>query len=80
MTLAPSRSAKSISSESKVTTRMSPSSAATSRSTVAIRSSTVNIGDLLGFVVTPTTSVSTSFAPRRMMSMWPSVSGSNVPG
>ena len=37
-------------------------------------------GDFDAFVVTPTTSRSTSFAPRRMISMWPSVIGSNVPG
>ena len=55
-------------------------SSASSRRTIAIRSSTENIGDLEGLVVTPMTSRSTSFAPRRMISIWPSVIGSNVPG
>jgi hypothetical protein len=77
---APSRSAKSISRESKDTTRMSPTTPSTSRCTISIRSATVNIGDLEGLVVTPITSRSTSLAPRRMMSMWPKVMGSKVPG
>src|SRR3546814_1115201 len=45
-----------------------------------MRSSTVNIGDFDGLVVTPITSRSTNFAPRRIISMWPRVMGSNVPG
>jgi hypothetical protein len=52
----------------------------TSRRTIASRSSSSNIGDLVILVVTPITSRSTSFAPRRMMSIWPSVIGSKVPG
>ena len=61
-------------------TRMSPSMLATSCRTIAIRSSSSNKGDLVMFVVTPITSRSTSFAPRRMMSICPSVIGSKVPG
>src|SRR3546814_2270282 len=45
-----------------------------------MRSSTVNIGDFDGLVVTPITSRSTNFAPRRIISIWPRVMGSNVPG
>src|SRR3546814_12762945 len=45
-----------------------------------MRSSTVNIGDFDGLVVTPITSRSTNFAPRRIISMWPRVMGSNVSG
>ena len=67
-------------SESNATTSTLSPSPATSRRTMSIRSAVVNIGDLDGFVVTPITSRSTSLAPRLMMSMWPSVSGSNVPG
>jgi hypothetical protein len=48
--------------------------------TIASRSATVNIGSFDGLVVTPITSRSTRCAPRRMMSRWPSVIGSNVPG
>ena len=80
MTLAPSRSAKSISKRSKLTTCTSLPIPSISRRTISIRSSTENMGDLDGLVVTPMTSRSTSFAPRRMMSMCPSVIGSKVPG
>ena len=52
----------------------------TSARTMSIRSSGANIGSLEGLVVTPTISRSTSLAPRRMISAWPSVIGSKVPG
>jgi len=45
-----------------------------------MRSSTLNIGDLEGLVVTPITSRSTSLVARRMMSICPRVTGSKVPG
>ncbi len=77
---APSRSAKFIRSESKVTIRKSPAKSAVSRFTISSRSSRLNIGDLEGLVVTPMTSRSTRRAARRMMSRWPKVMGSNVPG
>jgi hypothetical protein len=51
-----------MSSESKLTTSMSAPRPAISRRTIAIRSSTLNIGDLDGLVVTPITSRSTSLA------------------
>ena len=43
--------------------------AAVSRRTISSRSSSVNIGDLAGLVVTPITSRSTRCAARRMMSI-----------
>ena len=72
---------KSISNELNPTTRMLwLAMPATSRSTMAIRSSSSNIGDFAILVVTPMISSSTSFAPRSMMSICPSVMGSKVPG
>src|SRR6185437_5198549 len=47
---------------------------------MATRSSRPNIGLLPAFIATPSTSLSTSFTARPMMSIWPLWIGSNVPG
>ena len=54
--------------------------ASATKAILKLKNSSSNSGDLVILVVTPITSRSTSLAPRRMMSMWPSVIGSKVPG
>ena len=57
-----------------------PASPANASRTIATRSSVVNIGVFCSFTRIATTMRSKSRAPRRMMSTWPLVSGSNEPG
>ena len=84
ITLAPLARAKSTSRPLKLVTSMIvPVRAAMgpiSARTNSIRSSIGKIGPLPTFAATPTTSRSMMRAARLMMSMWPLVTGSNVPG
>ncbi|MNN50207.1 hypothetical protein D3C81_1647810 [compost metagenome] len=80
MTLASTSSAKCISRLLKGLTSMSALKRATSVFSIATRSAVENSGPLSSFCATPMTSRSTSLIARPMMSMWPFVTGSKVPG
>src|SRR5262249_44766907 len=60
--------------------RPSPWRSAVSCLSIAIRSAIVKACVFEGLLATPMTRWSTSLTARLMMSMWPSVTGSNVPG